>query len=162
MSEEQQIKILETNLSRLLQWIAAAEARVSVVLGIATAMLGSMAIFAPAAKTWPIGIWVMVCLTLFFIGGSLVCLSKASFPRTNGPKGSLLYFEGIKARDLYEYRLAMKSLTLSMYIDDLTDQCHVNAQIASLKYSWLKNSQIYLFASIIPWTSTLFCLYQAK
>ena len=44
MTDDERIKILEATLARLLQWIAAAESRISLVLGLNTAMLGALAV----------------------------------------------------------------------------------------------------------------------
>jgi hypothetical protein len=162
MTEDQLTKTLEANLARLLQWIAAAEARTSVVLGIDTAMLGTLALFAPTPKAWSTAGAAFASLAVGALGLSLAFLAAASFPRTQGPARSLLFFNGIAELGSDEYILKTRSLTSGQYLEDLSRQCHRNAQIAAIKFKWIKLSQMALFFGIIPWTVALFLLYQGR
>lgn len=162
MTDEQRIKTLEETISRLLQWIAAAEARISVVLGLDTAMLGAIAVFAPTPKMWSTSAVAFAAIAVTALALSLTFLAAASFPRTNGPKQSLIYFGGIAERDPDQFLSEIKTLTADKYIDDLSRQCHRNAQIALTKFSWIKRAKIALFFGIAPWAIALFVLYQLK
>jgi len=162
VTEEELVKILESNLTRLLQWISEAEARVSLVLGLDTAMLGALAVFAPSPKVWTLSAAALAAVAIAFLSLSLVFLATASFPRTTGPKQSMIYFGGIASRDLDQFVADTKSLTTAQYLDDLARQCHRNGHIAASKFEWLKRAQIALFLAISPWTLSLFLLYQIR
>ncbi len=116
----------ETELARLLDWVRAAESRLSMVLPLSTAMLGALAVLAPVASKWTIVAGIAAAFAAFFMVLSIVFAAIASFPRTTGPKGSLIHFGGIVTRDLAEYESQIKSLTSESYLDDLIRQCHRN------------------------------------
>lgn len=162
MNEDQVIKTLEASLSRLLSWVAAAEARISLVLGLDTAMLGALAVFAPKPQLWTIAASSFGAIAVTALALSLGSLALATFPRTDGPKKSLIFFTGIANRDSDQFHQEMKSLSVSQYIEDLSRQCHRNAEIAECKFSWVKRAQIALFFAIIPWSIALFLLYQLR
>lgn len=152
----------ETELDRLLGWVRAAETRLALVLPLSTAMLGALAVLAPPMSKWTVlgGIAGAFATVLLFL--SIVFAACASFPRTSGPKGSLVYFGGIVSRDLSQYREAVSSATPQTYLDDLLTQCHRNAQIAERKYAWVQRSMACLLISALPWSFSLFILYSGR
>lgn len=162
MTDDERIKILEATLARLLQWIAAAESRISLVLGLNTAMLGALAVGTtlPGALT-P---WAALAgaLTVLLLGLGYFNLAQATFPRTDGPDGSMIFFGGIAARHRDVFVEDAKLLDKTRYIADLAAQCHRNAVIANGKFSFVKRAQIWLFASVLPWSGTLFLLYEGR
>lgn len=162
MNEDQIIKTLETSLARLLSWIGAAEARISLVLGLDTAMLGAIAVFAPSPKLWTVAASSFAAVAVTSLVLSLAALAFASFPRTDGPKKSLIYFGGIVSRDSDQFLVDMRTLSASQHIEDLCRQCHRNAEIAEAKFGWVKRAQIVLFLAIAPWGVALFLLYQLR
>ena len=153
---------METELARLLDWVRAAESRLALVLPLSTAMLGALAVLAPAASEWTVVAGIATAFAAFFLVLSIAFAALASFPRTTGPKGSLIYFVGITARDLAQYESEIKSLTSESYLDDLIRQCHRNAQIADRKYTWVQRSMACLFIAALPWVISLFILYSEK
>jgi hypothetical protein len=153
-------KHLEGTLSRLLKWIRAADAKIPPILAITTAMLGVLAALAPEASEWTVATAVMAVVTVIPLLASLVFLSLAAFPQTKGPKGSLLYFEGIKNREPESYLRDIQAATEEDHVADLAKQCHRNAEIASSKFRFVRLSMISLFVSIIPWLIVIFMLYQ--
>lgn len=162
MNEDQTIKTLETTLARLLTWISAAEARISLVLGLDTAMMGALAVFAPSPKLWTVAASSFGAIAVASLALSLICLAFATFPRTDGPKRSLIYFGGIVSRDSDQFLSEMRALSVGQYIEDLSRQCYRNAEIATTKFSWVKRAQIALFLAIAPWGIALFLLYQLR
>ena len=162
MNEDQIIKLLETSLARLLGWIGTAEARISLVLGLDTAMLGTLAVFAPSPRLWTVAASSFGAIAAVSLAISLVALAFASFPRTGGPKKSLIYFGGIANIDEEQFLSDMRALSASKYIEDLSRQCHRNAEIAAVKFSWVKRAKIALFFAIAPWGTALFLLYQLR
>jgi hypothetical protein len=162
VNEEQRIAFLEASLARLLQWIGAAEARITVILGIDTAMLGTLAAFAPSPKLWTTAAVVCGAIAVFSLVLSLIFVALASFPRTTGPKQSIIYFDGITSRDSDQYLALVRSVTTGEYIEDLVRQCHRNAQIASAKFEWVRRGFLGLFIAIMPWALAIFLLYQQR
>lgn len=161
-SNSQTITILESELSRLIGWIQTAETKISLVLAISTAMLGALAVLSPVCSGWTVLPAILASFATLCLVLSLAFSAVSSFPRTDGPDGSLIYFGGISSLDLSTYSSSMISLTEDQYINDLTCQCHRNAQIAERKFTWVKRAIICLFLSSGPWALSLFLLYSAK
>ena len=162
MNEDAAISRAEAELDRLLGWVRAAESRLALVLPLSTAMLGALAVLAPPVSKWTVlgGIAAAFAAVLLFL--SIVFAACASFPRTSGPKGSLVYFGGIVSRDLPQYKEAVSSTMPEAYLDDLRTQCHRNAQIAERKYAWVQRSMACLLLSSLPWGLSLFILYSGR
>ncbi len=162
MNEDTAITLAEAELDRLLGWVRAAESRLALVLPLSTAMLGALAVLAPSVSKWVVlgGIMAAFAAVLLFL--SILFAACASFPRTSGPKGSLVYFGGIVSRDLSQYKEAVSSVTPQAYLDDLLTQCHRNAQIAERKYAWVQRSMACLLLSALPWGLSLFILYSGR
>ena len=152
----------EAELARLLEWVRAAESRLALVLPLSTAMLGALAVFAPAASKWTVASGVTASFAATLLVLSIIFAACASFPRTTGPKGSLIYFGGITVRDLKHYENAVKTMTAESYMEDLIRQCHRNAQIAERKYAWVQRSMACLLLAALPWFCALFTLYSSK
>ena len=125
-------------------------------------MLGALAVLAPRISSWPVFSAIASSYAVIFLVLSIIFAAIASFPRTTGPKASLIYFGGIAALDLEQFSSATNSLTRDDYISDLIKQCHRNAQIAQRKYAWVQRSMACLFISSCPWAISLFELYSNK
>lgn len=156
---ERQVAWAEAELSRLLEWVRAAESRLALVLPLSTAMLGALALLAPPLAHWTVLSALASFLAALLLILSLTCAACATFPRTTGPKGSLIYFGGITTRDLPQYEAAFTAITPTEYLTDLLRQCHRNAQIAQAKYTWIKRGMACLFLAALPWLTSLYLLY---
>lgn len=156
------IDYLEKELARLLSWIQAADTRIALVLPLATAMLGALAVLAPNNEKWTVVSAVATSFSSFFLILSILFLALASFPRTNGPRGSMIFFSGINDRELEQYRSSVNELDENGYENDLINQCHINAVIANSKFSWVKRSIFSLFVSSLPWFLSIYLLYGIK
>ena len=97
----------------------------------------------------------MAALALVF---SLICLFLAMFPRTKGPRHSNIYFEGIRERTSESYDAAINELTETNYLADLIEQSYRNAEIAHVKFMYIRLAMILWFISIVPWSMTLYLL----
>ena len=161
-SNSQRIAILEGELTRLLDWIKTAETKISLVLAISTAMLGVLAVLNPVCSTWTVFPAILASFATLCLVLSIVFLAVSSFPRTDGPDGSLIYFGGISALNLSSYITSMSNLTEDQYTNDLICQCHRNAQIAERKFTWVKRAIGCLFLSLGPWALSIYLLYSAK
>ena len=161
-SERQLRERLERDLERLLAWSRTAESRLSLVLPLATTMLGALAVLAPSAKKWPTVAAICTAVAALLLILSIGFATAASFPRTDGPKGSVLYFGGIADKDEGQYGEAVRTQSSEEYVSDLVAQCHRNAVIAKAKYVWVQRSMGALVASALPWALGLFLLYYEK
>lgn len=154
--------ILEKELERLLGWVRAVETRTSFIIPLSTGMLGALAALAPTSTPWTFPAAISSSIALILLALSLASCALAAFPRTTGPKGSLIYFGGISTMELEQYAAAMKNLSVDAYIDDLVRQCHRNAQIAERKYAWIQRALGCLFLGAAPWTLSVFLLYTTR
>ncbi len=159
---DQLIDLLEKELNRLLLWIQSVETRMSWVLPLSTAMLGALAVLAPTYTKWTILPAIMSVFAVLFLALSITFSALSSFPRTTGPKGSLIFFGGIVSRELEQYIKAVNGLTKEEYIKDLTQQCHRNAQVAERKFTWIQRALGCLFLSAAPWAISIYLLYSIK
>lgn len=160
MEHRDLMHFLETNLTRQLQWIGAADSKVTFGFTLSTAMLGLLAAVSPkSAACWTVAPAIFASFAAALGLSSLLFLSFASFPRTHGPKSSLIYFEGIVQRDHDQFKDAIKSLTQEAYVDDLASQCHRNAEIAARKFLWVQCALVCLYVSVPPWAVAIYLLY---
>lgn len=155
-------QVLEDNLARQLHWISSADSKAAFIFSLNAAMLGLLATAAPAYPTsWTIAPAIATAFCVASAFASLVFLSLATFPKTDGPKGSMLYCGGIAQRDLAEYAELMNGVSLDIYINDLTSQCHRNAVIANEKFKWIQRAMVSLYLGITPWALSIWLLYSA-
>lgn len=148
-------------LDRQLAWISAADSRIALIVPLSTAMLGALAAIAPGRTDWSVtgGIAASFAVTFLFL--SLLFCAFTSFPRTSGPRGSLVYFGGITSKDSDSYVDELLSSETDNLQRDFALQCHINAEIAEKKFSWIKRAMGCLLISIIPWAYTVYIVYQA-
>ena len=133
----EKVDFLEKTLSRLLVWIQAADTRVAFILPLTLAMLGVLGALVASAKAFTTLACIIISIAALALIISTVSLAIATFPRTKGPKGSMIYFNGIQSNDLEGYRQRVKNIKKKNYVDDLVNQIHINAQIAAVSYTHL-------------------------
>ena len=153
------IDLLEKELDRLLKWIAAAESRLTFIFSLSTAMLGTIALSATNVSHWSCIYATATISAIIFLGLSIAFSALATFPRTRGPKRSLIYFGSINLLTVEDYMESATSLTEEEYAGDLIDQCYRNANIATTKFAWVKRAMICIFGASIPWTIAIYGTY---
>jgi Family of unknown function (DUF5706) len=162
MNIERRVSILENTLTRQLAWIAAADAKTGFIFAVSTAMIGFLASAAPAYGKWTsVGVVLAIAAAVLLLG-SLGCVVLAVFPRTSGPKSSVIFFGGIAGRSVNSYRVDVQALIEEEYEEDLIRQCHINAQIASNKYHWIKFASVLLAVGTLPWLAAAYILFRDK
>ena len=154
------VELIGKILDRQLTWIAAADSRATLIVPLSTAMLGALAAIAPGSAEWSVGAGISASFAVVFLFLSLLFCAFTSFPRTDGPRGSLVYFGGIASKDTDSYVEELLSCNPTDLQRDLALQCHVNAEIASKKFSWIKRAMGCLLGSIAPWAYSVFLIYQ--
>lgn len=148
----------EKILDRLLEWVRAADNRFPPLAAINIAMLGIFAALAPDVSKWTLELISSVSIAASLLGISLIYLALAMFPRTKGPPHSVIYFEGIRRRTSESYHAAINELTETNYLADLIAQSYRNAEIAHVKFKYVRFAMIAWFVSIVPWSLTLYLL----
>ena len=146
--------ILERQLDLLLAWVRASESRLVFLLSLSTAMLSVITIFSRSIVGWSAWTSAMAIVAGLWLALGIASCIASVFPRTGGRSASLIYFRGIESLELEEYRRRVASRTTDEYVDDLVEQCHINAKIAATKYRWVKKSLTFVslgFASWIVW-----------
>ncbi len=153
------MELREKDLERLLRWGGAAESRLAFGFSVSTAMLGAIALSVGDLVDWSWPSTAAALLAIVLLLSSIECPALATFPRTAGKTRSLIFFGYIDSLSLDEYRKLVMSQTESGYRDDLIEQCHRKAQIASSKYAWFRRSMICIFLAAVPWAFALFAGY---
>lgn len=147
-------------LERNLHWVGAAEVKTGVVVTLNIAMLGGLA----AAFTGTPLVDHSSLANLFSIGAaaclfvSLFCTAMSVFPRTDGPETSFVFFGKIVNGERPDYAEAFKRADKAALLQDLLDQIHRNAEIACVKFRWVRNAMGWSFGSVIFWTPAIACL----
>ncbi|MGB3835900.1 Pycsar system effector family protein [Castellaniella sp.] len=156
------IEQLQYILDKQLGWISAADSRLSLVLPLSTAMLGALAVYATKPSVWTLMAGIPAAFAIFFLCISIIFCACAAFPRIGGTKGSLLFFGGIVSRDISRFRASVKAAQKDDFHDDLIEQCHINAQIASTKFTWVKRAMASMLVAMLPWALAVFQFYGVK
>jgi len=159
MSSHPDVELLHKTLDRMLYWIAAADNKVPPILAIDTTMLGILAAIAPKPRDWGPETVALAVVVLLLLSSSLFFLFCASFPRTDGPKGSLVFFGGITDRKESVFISDISSVSILDYCNDLATQCYRNAEIAGLKYRYVRLAMTTLLLAIVPWMLAVYLLY---
>lgn len=160
MEQLERIKVLENNFARQLGWIVTADSKATFIFMLNVAMLGLLATVSPKnACSWTLASGIFASFSAAFGFASLLFLSIASFPRTQGPRGSLVFFGGIVQRDIDQFKAEIASTTLDEYADDLSGQCYRNAVIANRKFVWIQRALLCLYLSVLPWGLAIYFLY---
>lgn len=162
--DDEQAKILHVHLEKILDrqiaWISSADAKAMVVLPVCIAMIGAIAAISPTDScAWNATSIVGTVISLGLLVSSVLFLGAATFPRTSGPNGSLIYFGGISSNPIETYRDSVKSLSRTQYTDDLINQTHRNAQIADAKHGAVKKSIALLYLAVLPWALSIYMHY---
>ena len=151
-----------SNLLKLqLEWVRAADAKVTALFAVNTAMLGIITALAKSHKVWAISEAVFVALSSIPLLVSVVSLAFVLFPRLDGPRGSSIFFGGIAAQDQERYVENMVNNDSESLNRDFAYQIHRNAEIALAKYKFVKYAFVATFTSLPFWLAAIYDLYGA-
>ena len=160
MKLEERIRILEANLDRQHTLSRAADGKIGPLLTLEMAMLGCLAALAPKGSTWSIPAAISTTLAAVSLAMSIGALLWAQVPRTEGPKGSVVFFGAITTRTVEQFHEAMRQLSAEEYLKSLADQCHQNAEITVRKFAWVHRGWILALVAVIPWVLAIYQLYR--
>lgn len=158
MDNKSRIEVAQWILERNLVWIAAADIKVGVIVGINTAMGGGLAAAYNDASHKTLIVISLSVLASILGALSVLYAAMAVLPHVNGPKKSLMFFGCISAVDREEYLISLKSASEEDFLNDLSRQIHRNAEIARDKYICLGKSMRLALLFAAAWASSLFLL----
>lgn len=152
MTEDWVKQRAEKSLSQMIDWIGRHDSRSAGLMGITVAMMGALSAATPAVKQWN-GLF-MFALGLAAAGFGMVLyqLMRGAIPRMRASKPSLSFFGSVAAMPQDEFRERFVNMTEEEYIDDILNQCYVNARILRSKFRCLKRGLIALLITALPWT----------
>lgn len=156
MDIKTRIEIAEKNLQRLLEWVSRFDNKSVIILGVDTGMLGVLATFAPPFKSLSSAAIMSALISFLLLGLSLLFIYLGSYPRTTGPKMSLLFWGCIGKCNFSEYKDSFLKQSDEEYLNDLLEQCHRNSEIIDEKFTNLKKAYHMLFVGLLPWTITIY------
>lgn len=161
-SDNKRLQTAQWVLERNLAWVAAAEVKVGTVVVIDTAMLGSLsaAFSTKSGDTLTCLAWLCAVGTAFALSCALLCAAMAVLPRVDGPEKSLLFFGRVGKYSEIDYVEHFKSASDKELLEDCIAQTHRNAQIACVKFYWIRKSMWCSFLSVAPWLASIFLLLQ--
>ena len=152
-------EFIDSILTRNIAWFSAADSKIAPILAIDTAMLGVL--FALLAKN-PISF--SSSLIVPFISAVLLVLSilnlvVCTFPQLSGPKNSIIYFGGITEYTTEDYKSKINNISDLELMEEITEQCHRNAEIANSKFQRIRWAMIFLYISFLFWLPAMAILY---
>lgn len=153
------LKYAEDTLTLQLNWISSADNKVPPLFAINAAMLGVITALLPEIALWDISTAIFTSLSVMPLIGSIICLALATFPRLDGPKGSIVFFSGIASKNEGAFIEEINNISEEALIEDALKQVYRNAEIASEKYAYIKKSMIQSFVSLPLWLLSVWFLY---
>jgi len=154
---KERLAVAQWVLERNLAWIAAAEVKVGVIVAIDTAMLGGLATAFGASDATARTVWACLWITSAAgtaVGGVL-CAAIAILPRVSGPLRSLLFCGRVAELNREDYAIKFRGVTDTELLDDWVAQIHRNAEIAVMKFAWVRRSLWFSFISVLPWVAAM-------
>ena len=156
MENKQLIDLARDQLNRVLGFFPRVDAKISVLLSVAIAMLALLASKAPLKELqWNSRPALVAILALALIALSLLLLYQASFPRLAGGQRSLLYFREIAKRKETAFIAEFSEQSEEAYLKDMLAQVWRNSEILKQKYDYIKYSFIVLLCALPPWLIAL-------
>ncbi len=121
MDTDRRINLMEGALSRQQKNNAAADTKVSTLIGINTTMLAVLAaLITRISQASPL----MIAFVILSAGGLLIgilFLSFSSAPRTSKNRSSVIFFGSIARMSSEAFRDAITSITAEEYLNDLAE-----------------------------------------
>lgn len=153
---DNQIQQAEESLAGKLEWVSRHDTRTAFVAGISIAMLGVLATASASVIQWSLYSHIIFGLAALLLCVSLVIIYFSQYPKTESRNSSLIFFETIASLKLDDFKKRFKDRSDEEYLDDLLSQIHINSEILSRKFTYLKASLIIIAVSIIPWLHALY------
>lgn len=152
MTEEWMRARAEKSLSQMIDWIGRHDSRSAGLMGITVAMMGALSAATPSFKQWSSLFTFALALTAMGFGAVLYQLMRGQIPRMRkGGKPSLSFFGTVAGMSQDDFRTRFIALTEDEYLEDILNQCYVNARILRSKFRCLRRGLIALLLTALPW-----------
>jgi hypothetical protein len=145
----------EKSLSQMIDWIGRHDSRSAGLMGITVAMMGALSAATPSFKQWNGLLMFALAVTAAGFIVVLYQLMRGQIPRIRAGKPSLSFFGAVAHMPHDEFRSRFLAMTEDEYLDDVLNQCYVNARILRSKFRCLKRGLIALLVTAIPWAWAL-------
>lgn len=144
-------------LERTLGWIATADVKVGVAMALNTAMFAGLAAAYGVSDSSTRTAWVLfaVIVACCFLVAAVFSAAMSALPRINGPIASNIYFGRIAEKRIEEYCNDFKGIDDAAFLSDLTSQIHRNAEIATVKHTWVRKSLVCSYLAALPWATSI-------
>jgi Pycsar effector protein len=141
-------------LELILEFFPRVEAKLSLILGVDSALLGLIAVNAPAVRHLE---WYMVFATVpaLLICASLLQVYWGSFPNLEGGNKSLVYFREIARQTEPNFMADFRRLTDEELAQEMLSQAWRNACILRDKFDHLKTAFQITAWALVPWAISI-------
>lgn len=156
-SKNERLQTAQWIFERQLGWIAAADAKVAVVITLDLALIAALGALGASekAEVWgrPENAWaaVLTVLTLMPLAISLGCAALALVPRPEGPPASMLFFGRVARLQRADYVVKLTAATDDELLGDVAEQVHRNAEIACDKFKYVRIAMVMGFIALLFW-----------
>lgn len=161
------IEELEKNLSRIHEWIRAADQKVNIFLAFQGIILTIL--FPVVSQMTDKSLFIfsapnlfLVLTVIFFVAYSIFKCLFALVSRTGkkGHKKSLLFFGDVSSYKIEEYKKQLKTVSRTKYREDLIDQVYISSKIAYVKHVQFQEALIFFAIGIsLFFTSYLLSIF---
>lgn len=155
MNTKESIIAAQWILERNLGWIAAADIKAGVIIGVNIALGGGLAAAYSEAESRPWFVIILAVLAAVLGMLSVFFSAMAVLPHTKAPMHSLIFFGCIAELDRSEYRQKFEAASENDLLFDLTSQIHRNAEIAYEKYRCIHRAMRLAVCFSLVWVVAL-------
>ena len=141
----------EKSLSQMIDWIGRHDSRSAGLMGITVAMMGALSAATPSVKQWTGLFTFALFLAAVGFGMVLYQLMRGQIPRLRTGRPSLSFFGTVATMSQDDFRNRFVAMTEEEYLDDILNQCYVNARILRSKFRCLRRGLIALLITALPW-----------
>lgn len=155
MDDKERIEHARWILERNIGWIAQAEVKVAVVISLDAAMVTALAAAYTSASSRTVESVVLTVLCGLVFLGAFVSSFMVVKPRIGGPTSSFVYFGKVVQKDSVVFSDDFAKASESLFLRDLTDQVHRNAEIACEKHEWVRKAVMWSFLAGAFWVPSI-------
>lgn len=156
MDLDNKIDRAEENLQRELDWIGRHDTRIAFAAGVLLAMLGILANASASISIWNWYTYVSFVSAAALLFISLILIYMSQYPKTKSMNSSLIFFGTISALKCDDFKKKFMEMKKEDYLDDLLCQIHINSEILTKKFDYLKYSLLLLGVALIPWLGAMY------
>lgn len=159
---KEKTQLLTDNLARINEWTKAADTKAAGIGAITAILIAVMKDTISAFSTladntlnngtgfwWFLVATILLALLLYSLVRTIIFLLLAMKARTKNTKKNLLFFGHISAMSQTQYLKAMRAKTIEQIEEDLINQTHTNAEIATVKFKLINHAVVSVVAAAL-------------